>query len=615
MNKNFMLILSLVFSLSAIAANKKILLSRLTLVNAEWVKQAEKNEIVASYSGKLPIQYKEWIALHLKLVEQTLRARKTHHLSETQKANRAKALDHLKNYWQAGNFPINDYVNYTTPIFIDRKGTHCAVGYLMQQMGAENLAQKIDQKEKFAYVHQIKTKGVAEWAKMNGFTIAELAWIQPSYQVNTPAFEMEGGLNGTVNCIVKGSQNNLIYAGGSFSKTGKGVDCNNIATWVSGFAGYDWISVGNGLNGEVHALAYNNGKLYAGGKFTQAGNVSTNHIAMYDEITGTWQQLGSLDSTVLTLCFYKGELYAGGQFNGLLAKWDGSKWQDVSQGMLYGEAVRTLKVIDTMLYVGGNFELSTGATRKNIALFDGKNIQLSGFGTTNAVNDFEWHNGKVYAACDVISGNDTSALAIFENGEWQTVLKPFLGMFELFNGSNIKQLKSVGNKLLACGDFESASGMYSGKNLMAYYLQKNQGDTTTYAICEPILNTNKPINTILLDGQTIYFGGEFSQNGFNNNLNHIGYTEFTISSIKNIQPSEAKFKITPNPASHNITVIAALNETIKSIEITDMEGKVLLSKSTAEKNPTINIEHLQSGIYLLNTTSENSKGTVKFLKN
>jgi hypothetical protein len=50
----------------------------------------------------------------------------------------------LQQYHQAGVFPINDYLPYKNPIFIDRIGTHCAVGYLMQQSGAEDLAQRID---------------------------------------------------------------------------------------------------------------------------------------------------------------------------------------------------------------------------------------------------------------------------------------------------------------------------------------------------------------------------------------------------------------------------------------------------------------------------------------
>jgi hypothetical protein len=55
--------------------------------------------------------------------------------------------------------------------------------------------------QKYAYVHEIKVSGVAEWAAKNGFTLDELAWIQPGYPVQSNAQDMEGGLNGPVNAI------------------------------------------------------------------------------------------------------------------------------------------------------------------------------------------------------------------------------------------------------------------------------------------------------------------------------------------------------------------------------------------------------------------------------
>jgi 16S rRNA (cytosine1402-N4)-methyltransferase len=54
----------------------------------------------------------------------------------------------------------------------------------MQQSGCEELSRKIDKHEKFAYVKEIKAEGLAEWAKTNGFTVDELAWIQPAYPPN-----------------------------------------------------------------------------------------------------------------------------------------------------------------------------------------------------------------------------------------------------------------------------------------------------------------------------------------------------------------------------------------------------------------------------------------------
>jgi len=107
----------------------------------------------------------------------------TKHQSLNQKkaAKRANLIEVLHTYALAKNFPINEHKPYRTPIFIDNYGTHCAVGYLMQRSGSESLARQIMQNENLAFVKQIKTEGVDDWATENGFTVDELALIQPSY--------------------------------------------------------------------------------------------------------------------------------------------------------------------------------------------------------------------------------------------------------------------------------------------------------------------------------------------------------------------------------------------------------------------------------------------------
>jgi hypothetical protein len=106
--------------------------------------QPEKLSVIQQANFTTPNTFNEWIAVHLKLVETTLRQRDIRHLSASQISHRTALLDKLQQYHQAGVFPINDYLPYKNPIFIDRIGTHCAVGYLMQQSGAEDLAQRID---------------------------------------------------------------------------------------------------------------------------------------------------------------------------------------------------------------------------------------------------------------------------------------------------------------------------------------------------------------------------------------------------------------------------------------------------------------------------------------
>src|SRR5687767_2206937 len=76
------------------------------------------------------------------------------------------------------------------------------------------------------------------------------------------------GLRGLVNCIEPYGADDPeiydIYAGGQFENAGKNEDADYIAWWD----GIDWHPVGPGLNNEVYAIAFADGKVYAGGAFT-----------------------------------------------------------------------------------------------------------------------------------------------------------------------------------------------------------------------------------------------------------------------------------------------------------------------------------------------------------
>ena len=159
--KKIILLLTIILStISGNAENRN--LEELIKVNAEWKTQRFSSDIVHNLNSKNLTSYNNWISAHLMLVEYTLKRRDVSQLTATQRTNRTQLLEKLNAYWKKGVFPINDYLTYKNPVFIDRIGTHCAVGYLMQQSGCEELSRKIDKHEKFAYVKEIKAEGLAE---------------------------------------------------------------------------------------------------------------------------------------------------------------------------------------------------------------------------------------------------------------------------------------------------------------------------------------------------------------------------------------------------------------------------------------------------------------------
>jgi hypothetical protein len=122
-------------------------------------------------------------------VEAFLRSRDVSSLSPSQRQRRAALLDHLRAYWQAGRFPHNHLSPELTPVFIDEHGTACAVGYLLIQGGAADLAHQIARDHLLARLPELDSPRLARWARDNGFTPEELALIQPSYTPEKTTYE------------------------------------------------------------------------------------------------------------------------------------------------------------------------------------------------------------------------------------------------------------------------------------------------------------------------------------------------------------------------------------------------------------------------------------------
>jgi hypothetical protein len=253
MKKIILLLAIIVSTFAGNAENRN--LEELIKVNAEWKTQQFSSDIIYNLNSKNLTSSDNWISAHLMLVEYTLKSRDVSHLTAIQRNNRAQLLEKLNAYWKAGIFPINDYLTYKNPVFIDRIGTHCAVGYLIQQSGCEELSRKIDKHEKFAYVKEIKSEGLAEWAKTNGFTMDELAWIQPAYPPNFVLADLAEGLDGSVNAMAIDPTQGTLYVGGNFTNSTEGVECNHVAAYLSGIAGWLWAPLGQGVNGIVNGMA------------------------------------------------------------------------------------------------------------------------------------------------------------------------------------------------------------------------------------------------------------------------------------------------------------------------------------------------------------------------
>ncbi len=302
------------------------------------------------------------------------------------------------------------------------------------------------------------------------------------------------GVNGsTVSALlVSGGK---LYVGGSFSEAnfgGAAVKANNLAMFDTGSSAWSGFGVvsGNGVNGAVNALAAIGSDLYVGGFFTAAGGVTANNIARFNTVTNTWSALGSgggngVSGNVLALAVIGSDLYVGGSFFqanvggpvinvGFVAKFDTmtNTWSALGSGGGDGtnSTVSALTTIGGNLYVGGFFTMvNIGApiTANRVAKFDtvggtwsalgsgGGNGVSSGVNALAAIGS-DLYVGGFFATANV-GGSTVSVnnIAKFDTGasSW-SALGSGGG-----NGVNstVRALAAIGSDLYVGGFFNTAN--------------------------------------------------------------------------------------------------------------------------------------------------------------
>jgi hypothetical protein len=178
--------------------------------------------------------------------------------------------------------------------------------------------------------------------------------------------------------------NGQLYAGGVFTNAGS-LPANNVAVWN----GTSWASLGtgaaNGVNSGAMAFAFQGTDLYVGGNFTIAGGASANGIAKWDG--ASWSALGAgCRGGVNCIGVLGTDIYVGGGFTNVggvnaraFAKWDGFSWttwpttDGVFQYPLNDTANRML-VKDGSLYIGGNFNQAGDVIANHVVRYDGSNF-------------------------------------------------------------------------------------------------------------------------------------------------------------------------------------------------------------------------------------------------
>lgn len=329
------------------------------------------------------------------------------------------------------------------------------------------------------------------------------------------------GVGSDVNAIaISGT---YVYAGGQFSSAGV-VSVNRMAKWST--SGSSWSAVpsgSNGTDGTVRCIAINGTDVYIGGSFTAVsdGTVSASHIAKWNG--SNWSALGGgMGNDVYAIAISGSNVYAGGNFNTLgdgttsaqyIAIWNGTTWAELGGGVAGGwdgTCVYALAINGSDVFVGGDFLTAGGTTVNGIAKWSGSTWSAMGEGVNNSVLAIAINGiGDVYAGgyFTQAGGVPASKIAKWNGSAWSA-----LGVGV---NNSVYEIAISGIDVYAGGDFlysggtYDGDGIYTGGGTSVNHIAKWNGSSWS------ALGTgvNDGVNAITISGSDLYAGGYFTSAG------------------------------------------------------------------------------------------------------
>ncbi len=592
--------------------SSKSLYDQLRTVNQEWNQIKFADQILTEPLNEG--NYYQRIGQHLQLVSEYLAEHTPVELTTSQSENRRLAISILANYSLAGIFPVNSGYPGIRPCFIDTKETHCAVGYLMKETGFGEVAKKVAKNGNYDYVREMNYPELFAWAGEYGFTVDELAWIQPAYPPPYTITEVGGGVNGFVNTIVNDTANNLIYIGGTFTKNTNDGQALNIAAWD----GTTWYKLGDGVNDAVRKIFIFQNELYIGGDFTMSGSTTINHIAKWDG--NAWLPLlQGTDGPVLAFEEYANELYIGGNFNLAdsiavtnIVTWTGTNFSANAPGL--NGPVHTLKNFGNGIVAGGEFSTDGISILSNIAQFDGSQWSSLDSGLDARVNDLEIHQGNLFAAGTITDSSETwyYGMAIWNGNLWDSlisryfVIDPDSGIMSSkpYSYLYFEDLVEYKGHLFAGGRYHIDVGMTFGDGISEVFTDSSGSGSIYFQPLAAIMDGE--VRCIEIYDEFLHFGGTFTNIDFDT-VAGIAKSDYTTGMIES--GSNFSFEIFPNPASDQATIRIPsssifVGANFVQASLLDLTGKEIRNWKIASDEQQLDLSDIPSGVYLVRISSE-----------
>jgi hypothetical protein len=238
----------------------------------------------------------------------------------------------------------------------------------------------------------------------------------------------------------------------------EGIRSTHVAKWDGG----RWSRLGSGTFTNVFSLAASGHDLYAGGYFTNAGDIPANNIAKWNG--SSWSALSSgVNGFVDVLAAFGGDLYAAGPFTSAggvavtnIARWNGTNWSRVGLGV--DGRITAFAASGTDLYVGGNFLTAGGIPANRVARWNGTNWSALGSGLVGAPTQLVLVGTNLYAS----AVEEAYDLVKWDGRSWSNVSPPlesrYLWTTHQFIEPTVYALAAVGLDLYVGGWFKTPAG-------------------------------------------------------------------------------------------------------------------------------------------------------------
>ena len=581
-------------------------------INQQWkARVADAPEEITSFENDI-----DRISMHLNLVVKSLREETSANLDNAQLENREELLEELQLYADAKVFPTNHYHSERTPYFIDNFGVHCAVGYLIMKSGHGDLSQQIRKEHNYDYIRDIKTPGVQEWAVEHGFTLDELAWIQPGYQASGTYAPIAGdGANDRVRAIAVNPDNNWIYIGGDYTQVDWSTPCNSIAYYSNGV-----LQCLPGFSGEVRDMEFSNGALYVAGQTSDGGNPA--NIGVYENSSWSYYAIPSRENYIArTIVLNVGQadlevvINDGSSSTDEIWRLENGIWTHIATT---NGPVNSIAVGDMNTAYAGSFNEFTAHINSGDLVLNANNAVLNETGSDNwtapggqAADEFyvvKWiTNSFMFGGKSVVvdSWEPLRSLSILYADTLTPLVCPALNNVGPDQNVTIRDLAFIGDSnVVVTGNF-SAGVIFFGENVASvdyrnFYSSMTTGNSTytVMATAHGSLFGQTP-ECLAVHHSVLYVGGDMPQ---------IGNIVRLDESLK-VKEHQLEVSVYPNPVTDKLTIKS--DSKLIGFKVYSYTGKELLSGTS----DTIDVSTLPVGSYLLTVNTEGTGLiTQKFIK-